>query len=164
VEVMLRTDFGERYCDRQGPAAILLLFLYASFSPHRDRGWVFAYLVVYLVMYFRAGAGVLRRRWRGEERGHTRYNGFPRLSRLFPKLEERAIKVKVEPLFIAGIGIVFCILNKPLGAYLIAAGAAMFMIEFTIDAYERRRALDLHDSVIEQRFIAERFRRMNRHR
>jgi hypothetical protein len=164
IEVVLRRDFGERYCDGKGVAAIFILLFYAAFYPHGDRRWVLAYLGVYLAMCVRAAIGVQRGLRRSGDRSHTRYNGFPRLMGQFPKRGERWVKANGEPMFVLSVGVLVFIVNAPMGVYLIAAGIALFLIETSMEFSERRRALDLHDSVIDQRFLAERLRRMNRRR
>ena len=163
VEVFLRREIGSRYMDKQGALAVLLIPGWCLFWPEKDPRPLCWFLGAYLVMCARVRFTSLRRRLRGEE-GHTRYNGWPRILSLplLRRLSEAKAKAVVEPLLVIGTGALVMNSNPPLGSYLVAAGCGLGLAHGAIEARERTRLMDMSDAVIDQRNLAERFRRRNR--
>ncbi len=153
----LRKGFGERYLGMQTFFALPVLLVYMAFWPGHDPRPLLWYLVLYLVMCGVARIDIARRR-RAGLCVHSRHNGFPRIARLCPGMSEVAIKRSAEPLLVAGMGMLVAMVNLPLGFFLLLTAVALFLTTGMNEAYERVRALDMHDMVIEQQQIAERFR------
>ncbi|MCE9592333.1 MAG: hypothetical protein K8S99_17650 [Planctomycetes bacterium] len=161
VEVFLRRGFGERYIGLQAAVAMPIILFFGVFFPEDDPGPMLWFLLAYLVMCVRARIDGFRRRRRGELRSHSFYNGWPRLARVNPKFTESQVKRKTEPLLVLAVGYLVWQLNRPLGMYLILSAAALFLVAVLTERYERARAMDMNDAVIEQHRLAERFRELN---
>jgi hypothetical protein len=163
VEVFLRRRIGSRYMDKPGAFAVLLIPCWSLFWPEEDPRPLFWFLGAYLVMCARVRMTSLRRRFRGEE-GHTRYNGWPIILSLplLRRLSEAKAKAAVEPLLVVLVGAMVMNSSPPLGSYLVAAAVGLMLSHGALEAHERTRLMDMNDSVIDQRHLAERFRRGNR--
>lgn len=161
VEVFLRRNFGARYVGTQAALAVPLMFFFSIFFPHDDPRPLLWFLGAYLLMCFRARIEGLRRRRRGEDREHSYYNGWPRLADAAAKPDERKIKRIVEPALLLAVGYLVWECTRPLGTFLMLAAGSLFLVSLLTEQYERVRAMDMNDAVIEQRQLAERFREMN---
>jgi hypothetical protein len=161
VEVFLHDSrtFGERYFGLQAAAAMLIIFLFPAFSPREDPTPLYLFLGAYLVMWAAARSAAVKRRAKGELGEHSYYTGRPRL---MGKSRETTVKGVIEPLVVWITG-AFCLEFSPLlGGYLIVAGVGLLISVQTTLATERRRLLDMHDAYMEQRRVAEEWRRMRR--
>lgn len=154
----LRKGFGQRYLGMQAAVAVPVLIVYSMFWAGQDLRPLMGYLLMYLGMCGVARIDMLRRRWRGCIPVHSRYNGFPRLARFCPRMSEVAIKTKAEPALVVALGLLVLTLNPPLGFFLLLTAFALAGTTGMIDAHQRLRALDMHDMVIDQQQVAERFR------
>ncbi|MBX3357349.1 MAG: hypothetical protein KF745_02865 [Phycisphaeraceae bacterium] len=159
LEVFLRTGFGPRYFGLQAVAAILLILLFPALWPGHNPVPMLGLLWLYLGMCLLARIDMMARALRRKS-AHSRYDGRPRLGRLLPRMDEVAIKAKVEPALglAVGIGIVF--LNAPLGVFLIGGSVCLAASIAAGQAYEQARAQDAFDSILEARLHAERVRAM----
>lgn len=159
VEVFLHTGMGERYADVQAVAALVLIPFYGGFWPGDDPGPLLVFHALYVVMCLRNRVEGLagRRRPPGT---HSRYTGLPRLLYRFPKHTEADFKLWVEPVLVLGLGALIAIVSPPLGTYLMAAAAGLFISVLASAAIDRQMLLDLNDLIIEQQQRAERFRAM----
>ena len=155
----LRTGFGERHLGLHAFLAVPLLMVYAAAWPAHDPRPLLAYLALYLVMCLVARAESLSRRLRGR-REHSRYGGLPRIARLMPRLSEVTIKRVVEPLLVLLLAMVITPLNEPLGTYLLLTAFALCISVNMTAAYDHVRAVDMHDALLEQQQLTERFRAM----
>jgi hypothetical protein len=113
--------------------------------------------LLFILMQVRARIEGIAMIARGDIR-HTRFNGEPRLARLFKKTPQEKIKSHVEPSLVIVIGIVLLGYSPPLGSYLIAAGCSLAMVAGVIERLSTARTLQLHDAWLEQQDQAERFR------
>lgn len=161
LEACLRREFGPKYFGLQAFASVVLLPLWMAFWPGRSSDGLIGFWVYVLFMFARARAESARMLRNGTN-VHTRYNGWPRLSRWFPRMSEAALKAKCEPAFcfIAGI-LLFCV-SEPLGSFVLVATVGLVLTQSTIEAVERARVTELNDAMIEQQILAERFREMQR--
>lgn len=164
IEVFLRRGFGERYIGMQAAIAVPIIFFFSVFFPHDDPRPMFWFLGAYLLMCVRARIEGIRRRMRGEPRPHSYYNGWPWLSRAAPKFTETQVKLRTEPLLVLAVGYIASLMNRPLGVYIMVSAAALLLTAILTEQYERVRAMDMNDAVIEQRQLAERFRELNKDR
>ncbi|MBL8827916.1 MAG: hypothetical protein JNM18_13145 [Planctomycetaceae bacterium] len=161
VEVFIHRDIGERYLGTQAAAVLVIVPLFGLGWEGYDLRLLFWFLPAYLVMCLIARIGMLKRRWRGEQ-GHSYYTGWPRGFSGRGKVSELTMKRFLEPLAILTIGGFVCALDPPLGTYLMFAAGGLF-ISVNLSAEEdRTRVLDMHDAVIHQELIAERFRDLRR--
>lgn len=160
---LLRRRFGERYLGMQAGAGILIILLFSLCWPGYDLRPLMLYLIAYLVMCFRSRLNIIRRRLRGEFM-HSYYSGLSRLTRLFPKASEVTVKRFIEPAALLGVSVMVMEFNQPLGTYLRLGGIGLFLSVNMIAVYDRARAMDLNDAVIDQEQVAEQFRNMRRPR
>lgn len=159
VEVFLRGGFGSRYLGMHAAGGIVLIPFWSVFWPREDCRPLLGFLFAYLAMCFLARLGMGWRALRGV-RSHTRYNGRPRLLRLCPWMDEVRFKKQVEPVLVFTLGVLLLPLSQPLGSFLMVAAFALVVSVHMVDTYGRVRAMDMHDAFLEQRELAERFRRM----
>jgi hypothetical protein len=86
------------------------------------------------------------------------YCGAPHLWRLLPGWREEYVK-HVEAIALIGLGFGVRWLNHPMGNYLIFA-ASLMLIRSVKLAYDlHRRVVDMQDSALEQKYVAEQFKR-----
>ena len=164
VEVFLRKDFGSEYLGMQAAAAFLFIPLYAIAGvPQYDPVPMFQYWILYVLFCLHHRLGVIRRTWRGE-RGHRYYNGVPGLGRTFPRLSEVTVKKVVEPLFVCGVGFLLFQFLPPLGLFLLIGGGCLAFTQWDWDLRMRRRAREMHEAMLEQEEVADRFRDLRQER
>lgn len=162
VEVFLhRSDtFGDRYLGPRAAAAILIIFVYPIFWADADPSLLLGFLGAYMLMLLRIRAAVIRRRARGELGEHSFYSGQPTLDRFTGRIAETTVKGVLEPMLVCALGALVGEFDAPLGSYLVVAGVGLLVsVQLTLAA-ERRRVLEMHDAYMEQRRIAEQWRRM----
>lgn len=163
VEVFLhRADtFGERYLGLQAGAALLLIFFWPVLcEPHHDATPMLCFAGLFVLSCMLVRVRVFLRRRRGGPQPHTRYSGTPELLQRFKRLDEVKAKQTVEPFLTFIVGAVMLNFSPPLGGYLMIASAGLLISNGLAAEYERRRVSDMHDSYLEQRGVAERFRDM----
>jgi hypothetical protein len=160
VQVFTHRGFGERYLGPQAAAVILLVPCYCMLWQHADLRPMFLYLAAYLLMCLLARLGMGLRRWRGESPIHSRYCGYPRLMKLCPRLSEITVKRFIEPLLVFLGGVFTLHVSQPLGFYWMVAAACMCGQASQAEAWERMQATNMHDAVLDQQEVAERFRGM----
>lgn len=160
VEVLLHKRVGERYLGLQAAAVLLLIPCYCLFWRGYDLQPLMCFFVVYLCGVGVARADVLSRKRSGMPI-HSFYTGYPRLRRARCKLSEVKFKKLFEPLITAGFGFGLYLLGEePLGMYILIAGVCMFLSVAMSEMQFETRAAALRDQVIEQQYVAERFREM----
>ena len=162
VEVFIRTDIGTRYLNWQALAALPIMLAFGSFFPGQDVRPMFYYIVAYLVFCGRARLEQVINRWRGKPLGHSYYSGRPRALNCFRSWKERTVKLFVEPPYIFVVGGLAYFLFPSVGAYLMIASVAMFITQTLADMYQQARAMDMHDSVVAQQSVVERFQDMQK--
>ena len=158
VEVFLHRGFGCRYvgCGMMGTG---IIFVFAEFFPTEDPRPILCFLIAYAVLWLIATVGVLIRHWRGNDPVHSRYTGRPYLWHLLPGWKEENVKhLEALAVILLGYGVHF--LNRPLGDYLMFAASLVFLRGYNLAATRRSRAVEMNDSVIDQRLVAQRFRDM----
>jgi hypothetical protein len=159
VEVFLHRGFGSAYVGC-GPLAFLIMFLFVQFFyPAQDLRPLAVFAGIYGVLWLIATINVLIRWWRGVQSTHSRYNGRPHLSVAVPTWKEMNVK-HLESLLVILLGFGIHHLNRPLGAYLILAGAFVLLRGYSLASMMRQRAVELNDAVIEQKEVAEQFGQM----
>lgn len=163
IEVFLRTRFGSRYFGVPSAIAILALPMWSLLWPREDPRPLLIFWGLYILMQLRARVEGMRMVARGDH-VHSRYNGRPRLARIFRKMPEQKIKVVAETVVVCAIGVLMLPISESLGSYLFAAAFASGLLNSTIDAVERARSVELNDAWIEQQSLAERFRELQRDR
>ena len=160
VQLFTHRRFGARYLGLQAAAVILLVPCYCMLWQHADLRPMFLYLLAYLLMCLLARLDGALRRWRGELPVHSRYCGYPRLMKLCPRLSEITVKRFIEPLLVFLGGVFTLQVNQPLGFYWMIAAACMCGQASQAEAWERMQATNMHDAVLDQQEVAERFRGM----
>lgn len=159
VEPFLHGRFGVDYLGMQALAVFLLIPLYAACWEGYDIAPLFYFLGAYVVMCAVARFGTFVRDHRNDHE-HSRYGGYPRIMLIFPRLKEIAVKRGLEPALVFLVGTLTLAYNQPLGCYLILAAFGLFSSVHLSISYERQRAQDLFDAMIDQRHLTERFREM----
>lgn len=163
IEVFLRTRFGSRYFGAPSAIAILALPFWGVLWPREDARPLLIFWGLYIVMQLRARIEGLRMAARGDH-VHSRYNGRPRLDRVFRKMPEQKIKVVAETVVVCVVGVLMLPISESLGSYLMVAAFASGLLNSTIDAVERARTVELNDAWIEQQALADRFREIRQDR
>lgn len=163
VEVFLRVRFGRHYFGIPSAVALIVVPMWSIFWPDEDPGPLLIFWGLFILMQLRARVEGIRMSNRGEIT-HSRYNGYPRLARLFPRMAEEKIKGNIEPWLVMWAGVLMLGLSLPLGSYLVAAGFSLGCVAGLMESVARARARQLHDAWLEQQDQAERFRSMQRGR
>jgi hypothetical protein len=160
VEVLFHKQVGDRYLGLNAAAVLLLIPIYSVFWPGHDLRPLMGFLLVYLGAVAIARLDVVKRKRNGM-RIHSLYSGYPRYMNGRTKLTELQCKQYFEPLItaIAGAGL-YVQGEQPLGAYLMIAGACLFISVTMAQLQFEQRAKAMNDQVIEQEFVADRFREM----
>lgn len=157
VEVFLRVRFGRHYFGVPSAIALLAIPMWYLFWPGEDPDPLMAFWLLFIVMQLRARIESIAMIARGDVR-HTRFNGEPRLARVFKKMPQEKIKANIEPLVVIGVGAALLEYSPPLGSYLIAAGCSLTVVAGVIEKLNTARALQLHDAWLEKQHEAKRFR------
>lgn len=158
LEVFLHSGLGHRYLGVQALAVLLLIPIYTMFWQGYDIRPLVWFLMAYLAMCFVNRIGNLAR---SGERQHSYYTGWPRLIGRTSKLSELVVKRFIEPALALAIGFILRVnVNAPLGTYLMIGAGCLFVSVSASEMEDQTNLDDLHDRVIEQETIAERFRDM----
>lgn len=161
VEVLLHKRFGDRYFGVQAAAVLLLIPIYSLFWQGHDVLPLMCFMLVYLGAVMVARLDIVSRKRNGA-RIHSFYGGFPWYINARTKLSELQCKKYFEPLYVAAAGLGLYLLGEqPLGVYFVIAGACLFLSVAISDLEFERRAAAMNDQVIEQEYVAERFREMH---
>lgn len=158
IVVFLRRGFGARYFGIHALAVIPLVLVYTLLWHGHDVTPVLWFLACYCLMLGVARFGVVRR---GIGSEHSFYSGYPSVMkcRVFRGwLSERCAKTWVEPLMVLGAGALLTNVSEPLGIYIMLCAAGLVVSRQLAIAYMRNRVMDMRDSYMEQREVAERFR------
>jgi len=160
IEVFFHKRVGDRYLGLNAAAVLLLIPIYSLFWQGYDLRPLMWFLMVYLGAVVIARLGVVTRK-RGGVRIHSFYSGYPRFMNGRSKLSEVQWKKCVEPFVSAFFGAGLYVQGeRPLGAYLMIAGACLFISVAIAELQFQQRATAMNDQVIEQEYVAERFREM----
>lgn len=159
VEPILRSRFGSRYFGLPAFLGFLAVPLWMLFWPGEDPGPLLTFWAVYIIMQLRARIGCVWMAAKGDI-VHTRYNGRPRLARLFKRTPGHKIKSAVEPWLVVLTGVLMLGVSEPLGSFLMASGFSLMLVASVIESVERSRALTMHDAWLEQQDQAARFREL----
>jgi hypothetical protein len=159
LEMFLHRNLGERYLGIQAVLALLLLSFYSVFWPGYDLRPFSLFMLLYLAMWVKARLENFAARRRGEVY-HSRYTGWPSVVGPKAKFSEMTAKRFVEPGFVLAFGLTLreILGEQPLGTYLIIGSVCLYLSVHLTTTVDRAREMDLNDAVIEQEFIAERFR------
>ncbi|MBI1380787.1 MAG: hypothetical protein GC161_06840 [Planctomycetaceae bacterium] len=162
VEVFLHEGgtFGERYIGAQAVAGVVLLIVFPAFCPGGDDETLLAFLCLYVLGCVGVRGRAVKRRSRGGSQPHSYYSGSPWVMRLSRRLSERTAKAVVEPALVWLLGALMAEVDRTLGGFLLLAGFGLLISVHASLALERTRILDMHDALIQQRDVAERFRRL----
>ena len=114
VEVFLRTRFGRRYFGFPSFLALFAVPMWMLFWPGEDPRPIMIFWALYVLMQLRARIEGLWMVARGDI-VHTRYNGWPCLSRIFKRMSEQTIKGTIEPWLVIAVGMVTLGVSRPLG-------------------------------------------------
>lgn len=163
LEPILRKRFGSRYFGVPSALALVVVPMWMFFWPGESPVGIWALWILFVLMQLRARLESARMMARGDV-VHTRYNGWPRLAKIFKRMDEQKIKAGLEPLVVFLAGIFLMKLSQPLGSYLMVAAFSLGLTHSVIESVERAKALELNDSFLEQQEMAERFRRMQQDR
>lgn len=160
IEVLFHKRVGDRYLGLNAAAVLLLIPIYSLFWQGYDLRPLMWFLVVYLGAVVVARLGVVARKRNGV-RIHSFYSGYPRFMNDRTKFSEVQFKKCLEPIVSAVFGAGLYVQGEqPLGAYLMIAGACLFITVSMAELQFNQRAMALNDQVIEQEYVAERFREM----
>jgi hypothetical protein len=159
LEVFIRRDIGCRYLGWNAVSVLILVPIYSMYWEHFDISPMFWFLLAFLLMCGVARTSNLRQGNRGR---HSYYNGYPRMVKANAVINEVRFKRFNEPFVIGMLGACLTQFNQPLGWY-IFFGAVCLCIQATVwNQLEEVKVMDLNDSMLEQSYLAERFRSRSR--
>ncbi len=157
MDVFLRRDFGHRYLGANAVGGLLLIPFFLILFPGEDALGLYGFWLAYIVM-----CAVGRWSWlwsRHDYRNqHSYYAGFPRL--LTKRFAAYEVKFKnlYEPFIVGAIAVPITPCSPPLGLYLMGGGVCLWIRAFMMEFLAYTRTMDLNDQVIEQEYVADRFR------
>jgi hypothetical protein len=153
VEVFLHRGFGTRYigCGFMG---VVLIYLFSMFFPPQEIQPLLLFAALYGLVWLISSIGVLIRYWRGRRNVHSLYTGRPFISSVLPWKESSVKQIEAFGIILFGLGV--HLFTRPLGDYLMLAGAFVFLRTYCLAAEQRNMAAQLNDSVIEQQQVADR--------
>jgi hypothetical protein len=159
LEVFLHksSSFGRRYVGMQALVATLIIFFFPVLMPEHDPRPLHGFLLLFLAMCLLVRVSTFVRRCGGDQ-VHSFYNGEPRLSFLTRWTSELTVKRGLQPLLVFVGGALTLSISQPLGAYLMLAAFGLGASVSLSAGFDETRAMDMRDSFIEQRQLAERFR------
>lgn len=160
LEVFLHRGFGSRYIGPEGLFGMCAMFLYTLCWPPQLVGPMLLYCLAFPGLCLFHRLSMFARTWR-HEKTHSKYSGQPLLYRPNRFISEVAFKQFCEPLLCLGLGLYVCRMNPPLGVYWVIGAVFVFFSASEPVIWERQRLRDLNDAVVEQQYLAERFREMN---
>lgn len=105
-----------------------------------------------------------RRFWQLTDEEHSGYSGHSRLQRVFPRFSEQAIKLRIEPMFIAMLSGVLWTISPSLGLYFAIGAFCMNAAVALPEQWQRQQARRMHDLMIEQQQMSDRLRNRRRNR
>lgn len=161
VEVFLHkgNTIGVRYLGLQAVAAALVLFLWPAFFGGNDCGGIIYFFFVFLgscvVIRIR---GLVQQARGGKALEHSYYSGRPWLMGIAGSLSEAKVKSAAEPLLVFIVAMIALSDSYPLGCYLIFAGIGLLVSTNLSIGFDKTRALDMNDAMLDQRRIAEQWR------
>lgn len=157
IETFLHRRFGRCYMEsRAGWGFCVLLGFILCWEEH-EIGPLVWLGVSYFVLNLIHRAGCAWRQFRGELI-HSGYTGWPHLHFLAPTLDERHVKLWVEPPLAMFAGSLICAANQPLGVFILIGGFILFGKNKNEHDRDWQRVVAINDSLIESRLATERFR------
>jgi hypothetical protein len=161
LEVFLHRGIGSR-CIDCGFAGIPIIIVFANIFQPSEGSPLHWFMAVYGFLWLVKFAWSLVQRFRSRNTAHSMYSGQPWLSLLLRSWNEEYIK-HLEAIAVILLGFLIRMVNIPLGDYLIFAAVLMLVRGLRFAYLLHHRALDLHDSAIEQKCIAQKFQEMQEH-
>jgi hypothetical protein len=159
IEVFIRRGMGRRYLGLHAAAVLLLVPLYCLFWELYDVRPMVWFLEAYVGMLLVSRISRLRR---GKEDCHSYYDGFPRMLKSEHWECEVRFKRINEPLLVGCLGAGIVVVSQPLGWYVIIGAIALAIQSEVWEQWEAARAMDIHDAMLEQSFLAKRLRSKSR--
>jgi hypothetical protein len=150
--------FGLEYPGAFGLGAMVLILVWAGFTPGPDRDLVFAYLLFWFGMLLvqRQRALSFAKQGRYE---HSHYSGFPVLMlKLLPGLKTELKAKNAEPLLCLAAGFLAYLAAPGLGGLVMFAAMSLFVTRSFEAAAAYRRVQQMRDAEIEMRQLAMRYR------
>lgn len=158
-EVFLHRGMGMRYPGIPGLVVLLLMPVYLISWQGYDLGPTAMLLPAFLVACVVQRSLARLRKWRGQPMEHSNYNGYPIFCSLFG-LPEQLTKGLVEPVLVGLVGLLSYEWNQPFGIFLLIGAASLFICAALSRAQVHQQAHDMHDAIIMQEQLAERFRQI----
>jgi hypothetical protein len=152
--VFIRTDFGREGIGLHGLVAMLMILFYGSFLNCYP---MFPFFLLWMLAVICQRIRQLIN-WRRGVILHSRYNGYPWLSkRLFPRMSELNAR-GVDAFLCLAIGGLLAQFNQPLGWFVMAGFVSILFSEAVMVEFNRRRLQAMRDAEIEQRYLAEQYK------
>jgi hypothetical protein len=159
VEVFIRRDMGRRYLGWNAVAVLVLVPIYCIYWERYDLSPMFWFLGAYMLMCAVNRTSNLRH---GDRARHSYYNGYPRMVRANAVIDEVRFKRFSEPFVVGMLGASLTQFNQPLGWYFIFGAICLCIQAMVWNQLEEVKVMDLNDSLLEQSYLAERFRSKSR--
>ena len=157
METFLHRGFGHRYMESRAGWGLCVLLGFTLCWEEHDVGPLVWFAAMYFALNLLHRLGYAWRRFR-RELVHSGYTGWPHLHFLAPRLDERQIKMWVEPPLAMLAGSFICAANQPLGVFILIGGFILFGKNGNERDRDWQRVVAINDSLIESQLATERFR------
>jgi hypothetical protein len=161
LELLLHdvSSFGTRTVPSRFLGAALIMYVVIVGYQHSNGAPLACLVGMTMVLSLLAQVCAVIRKLRGGI-CHTRYNGKPYISILFPR-SERIVK-RLEPPIALVLGIFIHAINPPLGTFLIISAVCLGLVVAGQNASISGRSDDIQDALIDQMASMKSVRRWNR--
>lgn len=156
-----RTNFGKEAIGLRGLVGFALIFLYGGFAGCPAMiGFFWVWLGAVIIQRFKQ-----LRNWRNGIPIHSFYNGYPWLAyRLFPWIKDEHNAKAAEGFLCAVIGAGIMPFDFLLGIYVMLGAISIIGSQSMIVGAYQKRIQAMADAEIENRYVAEEYRRFKRER
>ena len=159
ITPFIRTDFGKEGIGFRGLVGFALIFLWGGFMHcpamiHYFWAWLAAVLIQRIKQF---------QNWRKGVALHSFYNGYPWLAfKLFPRIKTEDNAKAAEGFMCLAVGGIIAQFNPMLGAYVMLGFVSIIGSQALIVEAYKRRLQSLADAEMEQRYVADQYRRFKR--
>ena len=149
----LHHGFGSEAFGLECIGAMVIMLIYGS-EARCDAMAIFMAIWLAAVLLQRVWSAYLfRRGWRS----HSRYGGYPWLAMNFPWVKTEMQALRIEPIFCLAAGALLWTVSPAMGRF-VMAGVVSLSIKHGIERQiVEKRLRRMHDAMIEQEYLEERF-------
>lgn len=153
---IIRTNFGREALGINALCALVVMLAYGSFT---SSGAMWIFLLLWILALLAQRIKGIENRNKGMAI-HSLYNGYPWLSfKLFPRTKDETSARGIDGFLCMGAGALLSYVDPALGWFIGAGGFSLLFVEALIVELRKKRLQAMQDSEIEQRDLAEHYRR-----